>query len=89
MKKTIIYSIIILIIVLSLFGASFFISQQAAEKVKENYTGEVSKLKGQLILFKGEKFSPCWVFKGEYANQMTGATFDVYVSLLGTVKKGP
>jgi hypothetical protein len=89
MKKTIIYSIVFLAIILTGLGSSFLISKKSAEKVRGSYAGEVSRLKGRMILFKGDDFRPCWLFTGEYVNLMTGSTFDVYVSFLGNIQAEP
>jgi hypothetical protein len=75
--------------ILVCFLGSFLISQNTAEKIRKNLNNEVSHLKGQLVLFQNDSFNPCWVFRGEYALVMTGATFDVYVSLTGDVLKVP
>lgn len=55
----------------------------------KSYAAEIGPLKGHLILFAGDKFTPCWRFSGEYANRMTGSTFDVYVLFLGNVQTAP
>jgi hypothetical protein len=89
MKKIIFNSIVFLAVVLAGLGFSFLISKRSAEKIRESYAGEVSKLKGHLILFNGDDFRPCWLFTGEYAKLMTGSTFDVYVSFLGNVQTEP
>ena len=89
MKKIILFSIIFFAVVSTGLGSSFLISKRSAEKVAERYTGEISPLRGHLVLFTGDTFTPCWRFSGEYANLMTGSTFDVYVSFLGEVQKAP
>ena len=89
MKKSILYIIIFFAVVLAGLGSSFLISKRSAEKVAERYAGEIGPLKGHPILFTGDKFTPCWWFRGEYVNLMTGSTFDVYVSFLGNVQTGP
>lgn len=89
MKKIVIYNIVFLAIILAGLGSSFLISKRSAEKYRESYAGDVSRLKGRMILFKGDDFRPCWLFTGEYANLMTGSTFDVYVSFLGNIRTEP
>jgi hypothetical protein len=89
MKKIILYSIISFTVILAGLGSSFLIAKRSAEKVRESYAGEVSQLKCHLIIFHDGEFAPYWLFIGEYANLMTGATFDVYVSLLGNVQTVP
>jgi hypothetical protein len=90
MKKIILYSILFFAVVLAGLGTSYLIAKRSAEKIRESYAGEVSQLKGHLIIFHANKLvAPYWVFRGEYANLMTGATFDVYVSLLGNVQTVP
>ncbi len=89
MKKIILYSIILFAIVLTGLGASFLTSKRNAEKVAERYAGEISPLKGHLILFHDDKFEPYWLFKGEYVNLMAGSTFNVYVSFLGNIQTVP
>jgi len=98
MKKIILYSILFFAVVLAGLGSSFLIAKSRAEKVKESYIyagkvspGEVSQLKGYLMLFDNDKFAPCWLFTGEYVkvNVLTGAKFDVFVSLLGNVQRVP
>ena len=85
MKRIILYSILFLAIVSAGLGLSFLLAKRSAEKIRESYRDEVSQLKSYLVIFHDNKFAPYWLFKGEYANLMTGATFDVYVSLLGNV----
>ena len=46
----------------------------------------ISSLRGHFLLFLRGK-GPCWLFSGTYLDALTGATFDVYVSLLGKVFK--
>lgn len=89
MKKIVIYSLTFIIIVLLGLGLSFWSAKKNADDIRMKFDGEVSNLKGRLVLFQGDDFSPCWVFRGEYIHMITGATFDVYVSLLGNVLKEP
>lgn len=90
MKKIILCGILFFAVVLAGLESSFLVAKRSAEKIGESNAGEVSQLKGHLIIFHDNKFvAPYWLFKGEYANLMTGATFDVSVSLLGNVQTVP
>lgn len=64
---------------------SYSVSKRRAQAIAEFSKGPISPLKGQLVLFIGDDFVPCWIFRGEYNDVMTGATFDVFVSLFGNV----
>lgn len=89
MKKLITYFTIFTLIILACSFGSFWFSKNKAEAIRNNFGNEVSEFKWQLILFQNASFSPCWVFRGEYADVITGATFDVYTSLAGKVLKAP
>ena len=78
----------ILLIALGVFS-SYSVSKGRAERIAQASKMPISPLKGGLIVLVDDEFLPCWVFRGEYENAMTGATFDVYVSLFGRVLKGP
>ena len=88
MKKLIIGFITLLLISLGVF-LSYSVSKERAERIAHESKIPISPLKGKLIVFIDNEFLPCWVFRGEHENAMTGATFDVYVSLFGRVLKGP
>ena len=67
-------------------GLSYAISKGRAERFAQRYsTISLSPLKGQLVFFIDGNFKPCWLFRGEYMDALTGAIFDIYVSFLGTV----
>jgi hypothetical protein len=82
---------IFLLFIISTMGlfASYITAREQAEKVAQSFPGSLSPLRTQLALFGAPELTPCWVFRAEYADAMTGATFDVYVSLLGSVLKIP
>ena len=80
---------LILVIVVAGVFLSYSVSKEQAEEVAQRHQGSVSPLKGQLVLFIGDDFSPCWVFRGEYEDALTGATFDVYVSVFGRIIRAP
>ncbi|GBC59963.1 hypothetical protein DENIS_0905 [Desulfonema ishimotonii] len=87
MKKIII--LYLLLIIIGGILISYSVSKERAENIVRNYEEPISPLKGQLIIFIGDKFSPCWLFRGEHKHALTGATFDVYVSMSGRVFKIP
>lgn len=89
MKRTIIYCILFVAIVFSTGLSSFLVAKNRADNVAIAFEGSLSPLKGQLVIFGDDPLFPCWVFRGEYSNVMTGATFDVYVSFFGKVLKKP
>jgi hypothetical protein len=89
MKKAIIaVSLAALIIVLGAI-LSYSVSKVHANRIVRESKMPVSPLKGRLIVFIDDEFLPCWLFRGEFENAMTGATFDVHVSLFGRVLKSP
>ena len=69
--------------------SSYLVAKNSANNVALAYEGSLSPLKGQLVLFGDDPLTPCWVFRAEYGNVITGATFDVYVSFFGKVLKKP
>jgi hypothetical protein len=80
------------LIILLIAGSSFFsyaISKGRAQKVAESFPGSLSSMRTHLALYGVPELTPCWVFSAEYEDVLTGATFDVYVSLLGKVLKIP
>lgn len=84
--------IAICLTILLLFGAGFFSytkSKEQAKKVAQSFAGPLSPMKTQFILYIDHELTPCWVFRAEYEDVITGATFDVYVSLLGKVIEIP
>ena len=89
MKRTIVYCILFVAIVFSTGLSSYLVAKNRAYNVAIAFEGSLSPLKGQLVIFGGDPLAPCWVFRGEYSNVMTGATFDVYVSFFGEVLKKP
>lgn len=64
---------------------SFSISRKQANLVAERYRDIISPLKGELVLFIDGDFRPCWVFRGEPKELLSGSTYDVYVSLTGKI----
>ena len=84
MKKSIICANFIIIFVLLAFS-SYLKSKEQAEMIAQECPLAVSPMRGQLILFMNGDFKPCWMFRGEYKEQITGATFDVYVSIFTKV----
>ncbi len=67
---------------------SYSISKERAENFAQRYHElSISPLKGRLILFIGGEFRSCWLFSGEYNDELTGMTFDVFVSFFGRVLK--
>jgi hypothetical protein len=79
-------------IIFLLAGACFLSyssSKKVAQEVADSFPGELSPLKANIVLFGSSDLTPCWVFTAEYEDQLTGATFDVYVSLLGKPLKIP
>lgn len=68
---------------------SYTISKEQAEKVAQSFPGKLSPMTARLALYGVPELTPCWVFRAEYEGEMTGATFDVYLSLLGRVLKIP
>ncbi len=90
MMKCIIRYSLSLIIVISIAGfSSYFIAKSRAIDIATTFDGSLSPLRGDLALFGEESLAPCWIFKAEYSNAMTGATFDVYISFWGKVLKQP
>ena len=85
MKKILLFCGSFLLIVIVGLLISYFIAKHSAEKITHEYKYSISPLKGQLVLFIDDSFSPCWVFRGEYENALTGVTFDVFVSIFGKI----
>jgi len=85
MKKILGIFLLIFLILACGLGASYKIAKGKAKKVVETFPGQLSPLNAQLALFNSSSFPPCWIFRAEYENLMTGATFDVYVSLSGRI----
>lgn len=85
----IVFCLILFFIVIAGIFISYSISKTRTENIMLNYHMPISSLKSQLVIFMGDEFSPCWIFRGEYENAITGATFDVYVSLFGNVISFP
>ena len=80
------------LLILILAGGSFLsysISKERAQKVAQSFPGPLSPLNTQLALYGVPELTPCWVFRAEYEDAITGSTFDVYVSLFGKVLKIP
>lgn len=63
---------------------SYSVSRVRAEAIARPYAKSISPLRGQLILFIDNQFNPCWLFRAKYNEALTGATFDVYMSIFGT-----
>lgn len=89
MKKYIIYFICLFFLILGGAFLSYSKALKSAKNISQYDSEQISPLKGNLILFINDEFSPCWIFRGEYKYLMTGATFDVHVSLFGHVFKEP
>jgi len=85
--------IVAIFTVLSLVAIGAFLSyttsKEKAAELARNQSVQISPLKGNLVLIIGDKFSPCWLFRGENEKALSGATFDVYVSLFGRVINTP
>ena len=64
-------------------------AQVKANKIRDTFVGNLSELKGSLVLFESEKFRPYWGFNAEYTDIMTGATFDIDISIFGKVIRQP
>lgn len=69
--------------------SSYLIAKQQAQKVAQSHPSSLSDFSTQLALFGSPELTPCWVFSADYAELMTGCTFDVYVSFYGKVLKVP
>lgn len=89
MKKVILCFFILFAIVAGGSLLSYSASKSRAEIIAQNFRVPISPLEGHLVLFIDNEFSPCWIFIGEFESAITGATFDVYVSLFGKVLKVP
>ncbi len=89
MKKAISWILAISLLFIVFTSASFINAQNKAEKIKTTFEGNLSELKGRLILFENKKLSPSWYFSAEYADFITGATFDIEISILGDVIRQP
>jgi hypothetical protein len=68
---------------------SYTTSKDKAVEIARSQSVQISPLEGNLVLFIGNKFSPCWLFRGENEKALTGATFDVYVPFFGRVIDTP
>ncbi|MCP4396204.1 MAG: hypothetical protein GY801_02685 [bacterium] len=76
----------VILIVMGGGWLSYSVSKKhAGDFARSYYKGELSPLHGQIILFIDGDLKPCWLFRWEYDDAWTGATFDVYISLFGTV----
>ncbi len=84
--KIIKLAILMLLIVIILSFSSFFYSKSVASKAANLYGEKLSFVASNLVLFGGDPYAPSWVYRWEYNNIMTGATFDVYVSFFGNIK---
>ncbi len=85
--KRIAYCIgLVVIIIIAGIYYSYSIAKTIAEKNVQNYHGAISPLKSQFVLFIDNELNPCWVFRSEYNDALTGATYDVYVTLFGSLK---
>jgi len=89
MKKLTVACCLLILIVAGGCFYSYAISKERAQKVAESFPGFLSPMKTQLALYGDPELTPCWVFRAEYEDVLTGATFDVYVSLFGKVLKIP
>jgi len=89
MKKIAVAIVIVLLIIAAGGFSSYLEAKKQAKKVVQSFPGQLSPLSTQLVLFGSPNNFPCWVFRAEYSDLMTGATFDVYVSLWGNVFKIP
>ena len=89
MKKIMIGILSLCVICFGSIAASYLIAKNKADMVAQSFLGNLSPMSAQLALFGGPELTPCWIFRAEYYDLMTGATFDVYVSLLGKVLKVP
>ena len=85
MKRIVIWLVLQSVFVLCLALASFLIAKKSADRVAFEFEVALSPLESRLILFGDDPWTPCWVFRWEYTNLITGATFDVYVSFTGKV----
>lgn len=85
MKKMVISIILFIFTFVGIGFISYSISKERANAFleKQTYKEQISPLRGQLVVFVNGKFNPCWIFRGEFKDAITGATFDVYVSLSG------
>lgn len=89
MNKKITGSLIVFLIATAISSSSYFYSFKKAEKIKDTYEGSLSPLHGRLIIFRNDKIKPQWVFSAEYEKLITGATFDINISLFGKVIQQP
>lgn len=87
MKKIIVSSVILILLLTIAICFSYVIAKNQAYYVAQDYQEQMSPLKGNLILFIDDTFSPCWIFRGEHKELLTG-TFDVYVTFFGNVING-
>lgn len=89
MKKIIIGILIIFITFTGGVFASYTIAKKQAKLVAQSFPGNLSPLNTQLYLYGDPDLKPCWIFRAEYVDVMTGATFDVSVSFSGSVLEIP
>lgn len=89
-NKLIILPILILTILVFLGWQSLTLSRKNAEQIADSFKGNISPLRAQFVLVKDDKICvPYWIFRGEYEDLITGASFDVEISLFGKVLKKP
>ena len=79
----------IFISLIMLTCASFMDAQNKAKKIENSFEGNLSPLRGSLILFKNGRLRPSWLFSAEYSDLMTGARFDINISIFGKVIRQP
>lgn len=90
MKKLLSVILLLTFLVIGGIFTSYSIAMKQAEKVANTYPGRLSKFSTNLILFgTPNPKPPFWYCRAEYSDAITGATFDVYVSLTGKVIKIP
>ena len=90
MKKIFIGIITVVIILIGSFSLSYINAKEKANLVAKTFTGNLSPFTTQLFILGGNtNLPPCWIFRAEYYDLITGATFDVYVSIFGKVLKVP
>jgi hypothetical protein len=88
-KKGLFVLVTLTIVLAALLLISYVVAKTKAHKVAAQFAGDLSPLKGRLVLFVDGNFVPLWIFRAEYEQALTGATFDVYVSLCGTELQPP
>ena len=89
MKKTKICILIFCLILIGSIAVSYLNAKVKADRVAKSFPGQLSSMSAQLAISGNTDLTPCWVFRTEYSDLTTGATFDVYISLLGNVLKIP